>query len=108
MFVWPGPAFSRLTATIGARINDDPQIVVQGADLERIFVNGVDRVANLAARLGLQGPAALTAALEGIEGVLNPSAAGGHRRKAHPPAGRAIGNCRVQRFRRANWGPARG
>jgi hypothetical protein len=63
------PGFFEVAATIGARIDDDPQIVVQGLELERLLVDAVDRVATLSGRLGLSGPAVLTAALEGIEDV---------------------------------------
>ena len=37
--------FFEASTTIGARIDDDPQIVVQGLDLERTLVRAVDQVA---------------------------------------------------------------
>ena len=61
------PGFFEVSATIGARIDDDPQIVVQGLELERLLVEAVDRVATLSARLGLSGPAVLTRSRLGEE-----------------------------------------
>lgn len=63
------PGYFEVSATIGARIDDDPTIVVNGADIEHLLVSAIDRAADIATELGLTGPALVGAALEGIEDV---------------------------------------
>ena len=63
------PGYFEVSATIGARIDDDPTIVVNGADIEHLLVSAIDRAADVATALGLTGPALVGAALEGIEDV---------------------------------------
>jgi hypothetical protein len=92
------PGFFEVAVTIGARINDDPQIVVQGLELERLLVDAVDRVATLSARLGLSGPAVLTAALEGIQDVEihRPRPGPGGRRIKRPAV--TLGTVQLENF----------
>jgi hypothetical protein len=92
------PGFFEASATIGARVDDDPQIVVQGLDVERIMVRIVDQVATLSARLGLAGPAVLAAAFEGIDDVemLRPEPGTGGRRIGRPSA--SLGTVRLENF----------
>ncbi len=63
------PGFFEVSATLGDRIDDDPTIVIEGKDIEIGLVKAVDRVATVASRIGLQGPAVVAAWLEGIEDV---------------------------------------
>jgi len=63
------PGYFEVATTIGERIDDDPTIVVEGKEIEVMLVNAVDRVAEVASRIGLQGPAVVAAWLEGIEDV---------------------------------------
>jgi hypothetical protein len=51
------PGFFEISATIGERIDDDRQIVVQGTKIEQLLVDAVDRVATVSNHLGLGGPA---------------------------------------------------
>jgi hypothetical protein len=63
------PGLFEVSEMIGERIDDDPDIPVYGRDVEQLLVNAVDRVAEVAHRVGLQGPALIGASLEGIEDV---------------------------------------
>jgi hypothetical protein len=85
--------FFEASTTIGARIDDDPQIVVQGLDLERTLVRAVDQVAALSAQLGLKGPTVLAAALQRIVNVgfhrPGPRTGGWRSRRSSAPLGTA-------------------
>jgi len=81
------PGFLEVSAMIGERIDDDPQIVVDGLELERILVNVVDRASALVSKLGFHGPAILSASLEGIEDVeIHRSGPGSGGRRIRRPA----------------------
>jgi hypothetical protein len=66
-------------ATIGSRIDDDPQIMVDGRDLEDSIVASVERLAACLAEVGLGGPALLAISFEGVEDVELTRARGGGR-----------------------------
>lgn len=87
-FLLTRPGLFEVCAMIGERIDDDPQIAIQGKDIERRLVNAVDRVANVAHQLSLQGPALIAASLEGIEDVeiLRARPGPGGRRFGRPAA----------------------
>lgn len=76
-FVRPGAI--EYEATIGSRIDDDPQITVDGRDLERRIVASVERLAACLAEVGLSGPALLAIGFEGVEDVELTRARGGGR-----------------------------
>lgn len=59
----------QVQTTIGHRIDDDPDILVSGKDIEAYLVNAVDRAANVCEATGLGGPALVNASLEQIEDV---------------------------------------
>ena len=71
--------------TIGARIDDDPQILVDGLRLETLIVRNLERMAEIAIGLDLGGPALVSIALEDVANVeLTRSRAGGHElRRPH-------------------------
>jgi hypothetical protein len=81
-FLLARPGLFEVCATIGGRIGDDPEIVIQGRDIEQQLVNAVDRIAIAAHHLNLGGPALIAAGLEGIEDVriLRPSLRPGGQR----------------------------
>lgn len=66
-------------ATIGSRIDDDPQILVDGRGLENQIVSAVERMAACLAEAGLGGSALLAIGLEGVEDVQLTRARGGGR-----------------------------
>ncbi|WP_315810786.1 hypothetical protein [Bradyrhizobium sp. SZCCHNR3107] len=67
-------------ATIGARIDDDPEILVDGRCLEGLIVRVVEHMAGMAEELGLIGPALVSVGLEGVEDVeLTRPSPGGRR-----------------------------
>ena len=92
------PGFFEISSTIGERIDDDPQIVVQGMKIEQLFVDAVDRVAGISNHLDLGGPALITAGLEGIEDVemLRPQPGSGGYRIRRPWA--SMGTARLTDF----------
>ncbi|MFD2780676.1 hypothetical protein ACFS32_05515 [Novosphingobium pokkalii] len=73
------PGAIELEATIGSRIDDDPQIMVDGRDLEGRIVASVERLAVCLAEVGLGGPALLAIGFEGVEHVELTRARGGGR-----------------------------
>jgi hypothetical protein len=54
---------------IGQRIDDDPQIVVDGLGLEKTIIHNLDRMLRFAGELGFEGGAAVSIAFEGMEDV---------------------------------------
>ena len=56
--------------TIGKRIGDDPQILVDGRHLEALIVRTLERMAEIAGVLKLGGPALATVGLDGVEDVV--------------------------------------
>lgn len=74
------PGYLEYQATIGGRIDDDPQILVDGRRLEALVVRTLERMAEIAHALGLDGAALAAFALEGVEDVeLTQGRAGGRR-----------------------------
>jgi len=55
--------------TVGARIDDDPTIIVEGMKLEGRLVETARRLAAILAGLGVAGPLALNASLHDLEQV---------------------------------------
>lgn len=55
--------------TIGRRIDDDAQILVDGRRLEALIVRNLERMATIANELGLAGPALVSISLDGVEDV---------------------------------------
>ncbi len=56
--------------TIGERIGDDPQILVNGRELEALIVHTLERMAEIAGLLNLGGPALASIGLDGVEDVV--------------------------------------
>jgi hypothetical protein len=74
------PGYLEYQATIGRRIDDDPQILVDGRQLEALIVRNLERMAQIAWSLDLDGPALVALALDGVEDVeLTQARAGGRR-----------------------------
>lgn len=63
------PGVIEFEQTIGERINDDPTILVRGAQLEAEIVNMADQGIALAQGLGLAGPFGVGVVLYGLEEV---------------------------------------
>ena len=77
-FVRPGAI--EFEATIGSRIGDDPQIVVDGRELEAAIVAHLERLAGVLAAIGLTGAGIVAIAFRGMEDVeLSRSRPGGRR-----------------------------
>lgn len=73
------PGAIEFEATIGLRVDDDPQIMVDGRELECSIVANVERLAACLAEVGLGGPALLAICFEGVEDVELTRARGGGR-----------------------------
>jgi hypothetical protein len=74
------PGYLEYQATIGARIDDDPEILVDGRRLEGLIVRNLERMAQVALALGLDGSALVAFGLDGVEDVeLSQARAGGRR-----------------------------
>ena len=74
------PGYLEYGAKIGARIDDDPQILVDGRRLEAIIIRNLERMAGIAADLDLAGPALIAVSFDGMEDVeLTRASAGGRR-----------------------------
>jgi hypothetical protein len=74
------PGYLEYEATIGARIANDPQILVDGRRLEAIIVRHLERMAGIAANLDLGGPALISMTFDGVEDVeLTQNRPGGRR-----------------------------
>lgn len=72
------PGFLEYQASIGTRIDDDREILVEGRGLEKEIVRNLERMASIASELALHGPALVSVSLLGIEDVeLSRSRAGG-------------------------------
>jgi hypothetical protein len=71
-------------ATIGHRIDDDPQILVNGRRLEALIVRNLERTATIANRLDLSGPAIVSISLDGVEDVELSDVRPGGRRLRQP------------------------
>lgn len=66
--------------TIGHRIDDDPQIMVDGMRLEALIVRSLERMTTIANGLHLAGPAQVSISLDGVEDVELSGAGSGGRR----------------------------
>lgn len=71
-------------ATIGRRIDDDPQILVDGRRLEALIVRNLERMAAIANGLDLAGPALVAISFDGVEDVELSGAQAGGRRLRQP------------------------
>lgn len=71
-------------ATIGRRIDNDSQILVDGRQLEAFIIQSLERMAKMSSELGLAGPAMVSISLDGVEDVELSSAEAGGRRLRSP------------------------
>ena len=71
-------------ATIGHRIDNDPQILVDGRRLEALIVRSLERMMTIANGLDLSGPAIVSVSLDGVEDVELSGARSGGRRLRQP------------------------
>jgi hypothetical protein len=78
------PGFLELQSIIGRRIDDDPDIVVDGCKLEGVIISSIERMAAIAVELGLSGPALIHLGFDGIEDVHLLRARGAGRRMRIP------------------------
>jgi hypothetical protein len=78
------PGLIEFEAMIGARIDDDPQILVDGRELEASIAMHLERLASVLADVGLTGPAVAGIAFRGVEDVELTRARGGGRRIRKP------------------------
>jgi hypothetical protein len=81
-FVRPGAI--EYEAMIGERIDDDPQISVNGRELETEIVTHLECLAGVLTAVGLTGPGLVSIAFRGVEDVELTSARGGGRRVRKP------------------------
>lgn len=61
------PGVLDASIAVGARIDDDPTILVEAGPLEARVVETAERLAEIAAAIGLDGPLVIRAALHGVE-----------------------------------------
>ena len=78
------PGYLEYQTTIGARVDDDPEILVEGRRLEARIVRTLERMASIAVELGLGGGALASVVLDGVEDVQLTSALPGGRRIRRP------------------------
>jgi hypothetical protein len=78
------PGYLEYQATVGQRIDDDPQILVDGRRLEALIVRSLERMGAIAAGLSLAGPGIITLGLDGVEDVELARARPGGRRIRQP------------------------
>jgi hypothetical protein len=78
------PGYLEYQVTIGQRIGDDPQILVDGRGLEAHIVRNLERMAAIALALDLAGPALVSVSLDGTEDVELTRARPGGRRFRQP------------------------
>ncbi len=78
------PGYFEYQVTIGRRIGDDPQILVDGRRLEAHIVRNLERMAAIAIDLDLAGPALVLVSLDGTEDVELTRARSGGRRIRQP------------------------
>jgi hypothetical protein len=78
------PGYLEYQVTIGARIDDDPQILVDGRRLEALIVRNLERMGEIASGLDLDGPALVGISLDGVEDVELTRARPGGRRLRQP------------------------
>jgi len=74
------PGNLEFQTTIGRRINDDPEVLVDGRRLEATIVRTLERMAQIVIGLDLGGAALVSIMLDGVEDVeLTGGRAGGRR-----------------------------
>jgi len=74
------PGYLEYETVIGGRIDDDPEILVNGQYLEALIIGNLERMSSIAAELGLGGGALISIGLDGVEDVqLTRARAGGKR-----------------------------
>ncbi|HEX9963814.1 MAG TPA: hypothetical protein VGB04_02390 [Allosphingosinicella sp.] len=78
------PGTLEYQTTIGARVDDDADILVNGRQLEAMIVRNFERMAMIAGELSFEGPALVQISLEGMEDVSLTRARGGGRRIGQP------------------------
>lgn len=78
------PGMIEFEITIGDRIDDDPQIVVDGCALEAAIVEHFERLAGILATIGLPGPGIASVGLRGVEDVVLQRARPGRRKIRRP------------------------
>ncbi|AXE63571.1 hypothetical protein BBF93_04565 [Hyphomonas sp. CACIAM 19H1] len=78
------PGTVELQATIGERIDDDPEIAVDGRDLERLIVSSIERAGSVLKALDLSGPTTISISLMGVEDVILTRARPGGRKIVKP------------------------
>ena len=78
------PGHLEYQVTIGARLQDDPEILVDGRQLEALIVRTLDRMASILIDLGLGGGALASVVLDGVEDVQLTRARPGGRRIRRP------------------------
>ncbi len=78
------PGALEYQATIGRRVDDDPEVLVDGRKLEALILRSLERIASIAAELGLAGPALVQVGLDGVEDVILTRARPGGRRIRAP------------------------
>jgi len=78
------PGYLEYQATIGVRVDDDPEILVDGRGLEARIVRTLERMASIAVELGLGGGALVSVVLDGVEDVELTRARPGGRRIRRP------------------------
>jgi hypothetical protein len=84
--------------TIGHRIDDDPQIMVDRKRLEALIVRNLERMATIANGLDLAGPALVSISLDGVEDCRTVRRAA--RRKTSAAAGSYFTNGEAGRYER--------
>jgi hypothetical protein len=81
------PGAIEYEATIGFRVDDDPEIVIDGRTLEADVVASIGRLGVALAELGLGGPALVEISFDGAEDVMLSRARGGGRKIGRPQIG---------------------
>jgi hypothetical protein len=80
------PGALEYEATIGVRVDDDPEILVDGRQLETEIAQALDRLGAAAAELGLGGKTLIEISFDGIEDVILLRARPGGRKIRRPQA----------------------
>lgn len=78
------PGIVEYEAMIGFRVDDDPEIVIDGRKLEGEIAAAVERLGGILAELGLGGPVLLGVGFEGMEDVVLARARPGGRKINRP------------------------
>lgn len=81
------PGAIEYEATIGFRIDDDPEIVVDGRTLEADIGASIERLGAALAELGLGGPALVEICFDGVEDVMLSRSRGSGRKIGRPQIG---------------------